>query len=168
LKTRADLNNIKLQLDQTQKDLTHWQQKARVYLAWSENQHTQKMNKLADLLNSPPIIKRLQDLELGSTIHSSASYILERKGTPTSEGRELIGNVYRISQTGETLTIYHKKRPEPIYQATIREKILSINQFDMSQSDKEIIENYAQALQQEQKSQLHQNHQTKRSGLGLG
>ncbi|NJM86145.1 MAG: relaxase/mobilization nuclease domain-containing protein [Hydrococcus sp. RU_2_2] len=42
LKTRANLNNIKLQLDQTQKDLTHWQQKARVYLAWSENPHTKK------------------------------------------------------------------------------------------------------------------------------
>jgi hypothetical protein len=168
LKTRADLNNIKLQLDQTQKDLTLWQQKARVYLAWSENPHTQKMNELADLLNSPPIIKRLQDLELGSTIHSSASYILERKGTPTFEGRELIGNVYRISQTGETLTIYHKKRPSPIYQATIREGILSLDQFDMSETDKQILEGVAQYLQPTQESELHKSHQNKQRGLGLG
>jgi Relaxase/Mobilisation nuclease domain len=153
-KTRANLNNIKLQLDQTQKDLTLWQQKARVYLAWYENPHTQKMNELAELLNSPPMIERLQRLEQGYPIHQAACYILDKKGIPSEEGRYFSGNVYRISQQGETLTIFRSECPEPLYQATSKEGILSINQFNLTSSERQVIQNYAQYLQQTQEPKL--------------
>jgi conjugative relaxase-like TrwC/TraI family protein len=152
--TQMALGNIQVELDRAETDFKYWKRQAKVYLAWHENPHTKKMNELADLLNSPPIKSRLQGLELGSTIHEAASYILERKGTPTSEGCELIGNVYRISQNKETLTIYHKERSEPIYQATMSEGILSLDQFDMSETDKQIIEGVAQYLQPKQEQKL--------------
>jgi conjugative relaxase-like TrwC/TraI family protein len=154
LKTQIALSNIQVELNRAETDFKYWKRQAKVYLAWHENPHTKKMSELADFLNSPPIQKRLQDLELGYAIHEAASYILESKGTPTSEGRELIGNVYRISQSGDTLTIYHKKRPSPIYQATKREGILSLDQFDMSETDKQIIEGVAQYLQPKQEQKL--------------
>jgi conjugative relaxase-like TrwC/TraI family protein len=152
--TQMALGNIQVELNRAETDFKYWKREAKVYLAWLENPHTKKMNELADLLNSPPIIKRLQDLELGYAIHEAASYILESKGTPTSRGRELIGNVYRISQSRDTLTIYHKERPEPIYQATKREGILSLDQFDMSETDKKIIEGVAQYLQPKKEPKL--------------
>jgi hypothetical protein len=154
LKTRAALNNIKIQLDRTQKDLTLWQQKARVYQAWSENPHTKEMNELAELLNSLSIQERLQRLEQGYAIHQAACYILEKKGISSEEGRYFCGNVYRIEEQGETLTIFRSECPEPLYQATDKGGILEISQFNLASSDKKIIQAYAQYLQQTQEPKL--------------
>jgi hypothetical protein len=154
LSTRMALGNVELQLDRAKTDLTLWQRKARTYLTWHENSHTKKMKELADFLNSPPIIERLQRLEQGYSIHQAARYILDSEGIQTGNDRYAIGNNYRISLVGETISIFHTDRSEPLYQATERAGILALSHFNMTPFDKKVIEAYAQYLQQTHEPKL--------------
>jgi 2'-5' RNA ligase len=149
-----DLGDIKLQLSQTEANFKQWHKEARTYLAWLENPQTQKMNELAKLLNSPLIQERLQRIEQGYAIHEAACYILEKKGISSEEGRYFQGNSYRIEQRGEILIIFQLNRTEPLYQATDRGGILEINQFNLTSSDKKVIKDYAQQLQQKKEQKL--------------
>jgi hypothetical protein len=112
------------------------------------------MKELADFLNSPPIIERLQRLEQGYSIHQAARYILDSEGIQTGNDRYAIGNNYRISLVGETISIFHTDRSEPLYQATERAGILALSHFNMTPFDKKVIEAYAQYLQQTHEPKL--------------
>ena len=166
--TKMALSDIKLQLSRVQADFKQWQKEARAYLAWLEDPQTKQMNELADLLNSPPIRERLQRIEQGYAIYALACYILDEQGTKSKEKRYVRGNVYRIEQRGETLTIFHKNRSEPIYEAIDRRSaggIIEISQFNLTEQDRKIIQGYVQDLEEQNRNK---SHQVKRGGFGIG
>jgi hypothetical protein len=168
LETKMALSDIKLQLDRVQADFKQWQKGARAYLAWQEDPQTKQMNELAELLNSPPIQERLQRIEQGYAIYALACYILDEQGTKSKEGRYVRGNVYRIEQRGETLTIFPKERSEPIYEATDRRSaggIIEISQFNLTEQDRKIIQGYVRDLEEQNRKK---SHQVERGGFGIG
>jgi hypothetical protein len=167
--TKMAIGDIERKLSHVWADFTQWQKQARTYLDWRENPQNIEMSQLAEQLKSPAIQERLQRLAEGYAIHTAARYILERQGKQEGNSRYFQGKVYRISERGETLTISHKDRSEPLYVAKDYRKtggILEISQFNLTETDKEIIHGYAKYLEEQQS--LQRRRQVERGGFGLG
>jgi hypothetical protein len=153
--TKMDIGDIEIQLSHVISDLTQWQKQARTYLAWRESPQTQEMKQLAEELESPDLQKRLLRLREGYAIHAAAQYILDSLGEKRDGSRYFQGKAYRIEQRGETLTISHKDRREPLYVATDHRGkggIIEISQFSLTSQDKQAVLGCASQLEQQQKS----------------
>jgi conjugative relaxase-like TrwC/TraI family protein len=151
-------------------NFSQWQQEARAYLAWEKSPETKKMMQLAEEFSSPHIQQRLQFLEEAYAIHAAASFILARAGIESGSERYVRGESYRIEQRGKTLTIYHKDRFSPLYQATDRRKtggIIEISQLNLTQEEREKIHGSARYLEQQER-ELQQSRYCQRGGFEIG
>ena len=163
--TRTALYGIEFQLRSARENFEQWQQKVRNYQAWQEAPPTQQMRQLAEELKSPPIRERLQRLNEGYALHAAAQYILDNLGKQKDNSRYFQGKVYCIEERGEMLTISHQDREQPLYVATDRRGtggIIEISQFNLTPSDSEIIQGYAEYLQQQQVQNLQSSPQLER------
>ena len=165
---RTALYDIEFQLLRSRESFQQWQQEVSTYQAWRENPKTQDMERKAEQLKSPSVQERLQRLNEGYAIHAAAQYILVSLGEPKDNPRYFQGKAYRISKSGETLTISHKERSEPLYVATDHREtggIISISQFNLTAEDKKIIQGHAQYLQEQSRKR---SLQVERGGFELG
>jgi hypothetical protein len=163
------IGDIERKLSHVWADFTQWQKQARTYLDWRESPQTKEMKQLAEELESPDLQKRRERLREGYAIYGAARSILERQGKQEGNSRYFQGKVYRISSRGETLTISHKDRSEPLYVAKDYRKtggIIEISQFNVTPEDKKIIQGYAQYLEEQQ--ELQKSREVERGGFGIG
>ena len=165
-----DMGDVERELSHAISNFKQWQKEARASAAWQENPQTKEMNQLAEKLESPPIQERLQRLEEGYAVHAAARSILDSKGIQEDNYRYFQGKFYRISQRGETLTISHKDREQPLYVATdSRGKggIIEISQFNLTSQDREMVFGYVEYLKQQEQSN-ERRRQVERGGFELG
>ena len=126
------------------------------------------MERKAEQLKSPSVQERRKRLNEGYAIHAAAQYILDSLGEPKDNPRYFQGLAYRISKSGETLTISHKDRSEPLYVATDHRGtggIIEISQFNLTSQDSEIVQGYAQYLEEQN---LQRNRDCEQGGFGIG
>ena len=109
-------------------------------------------------------VERLNDVY---AVYAAASYIVAQLGTESFKGRYYQGKSYRIEQQDQKVTITHRDRDELLMLATdcrSRGGIIQVSQFNLTDSDKNIIRDSARDLKQ-QIDRLQKNRQIERGGL---
>ena len=158
-KTQIQLNQSKLkdiqrELTTANNNLKRWQKKVQVYQDWHTSPLTQEMEKLAQLLLTPDNIDRLNRIEEGSKIYDCASYILKQLGTSSGETRRFQGKFYSFEKRDKTLTISRQDDSSIIFAASDAQErggIIEIEEFNLTQQDKERLDESARYLKQQEK-----------------
>jgi hypothetical protein len=166
-RTRSGIYDLESQLRYVLPDFQQWQKQARAYLAWDESKSTKQMRQLEKDFSAPQIRARVERLNDVYTVYAAASYIVAQLGTESFKGRYYQGKSYRIEQQDKKVTITHRDRDEPLMQATdCRERggIIQVSQFNLTDSDKNIIRDSARDLKQ-QIDRLQKSRQIERGGL---
>ncbi len=164
---QSKLRDIQRELTTANNNLNQWQQKAIAYQEWHSSPLTQKMEKLAQLLLTPDNIARLDRIEEGHKVYDCASYILKQLGTSSGGTRCFQGKFYRLEEREKTLTIFCLHDDSILYAASsCREQggSLEIEKFNLSQQDKERLDESVRYLKQEEKLKR----QVKHKGFSIG
>ena len=112
------------------------------------------MEKLAQLLLTPDNIARLNKIEDRSKIYDCASYILKQLGTSSGETRRFQGKFYSFEKQDKTLTISRQDDSSIIFAAKDnrdRGGIVELEKFDLSQLDKERLDESVRYLKNQEK-----------------
>ena len=162
---QSKLKDIERKLTTANDNLERWQKKVQVYQDWHTSPQTQEMNSLAQLLLTPDNIERLNRIEEGYKIYDSVSYILKQLGTSSGETRCFQGKFYSFEKRDKTLTISRTHDDSIIFVASYnrdRGGIVELEKFDLSQQDKERLDESVRYLR-------HQEKQKERSrGFSIG
>lgn len=164
---QSKLRDIQRELTTANNNLNKWQQKAIAYQEWHSSPLTQEMEKLAQLLLTPDNIARLDRIEEGHKVYNCASYILKQLGTSSGGTRCFQGKFYRLEEREKTLTIFRRDDSSILYAASsCREQggIIEIEKFNLSQQDKERLDESVRYLKQEEKLKR----QVKHKGFSIG
>ena len=151
---QSKLKDIERKLTTANDNLERWQKKVQVYQDWHTSPQTQKMNSLAQLLLTPDIIDRLNKIEEGFKIYDCASYILKQLGTSLGETRRFQGKFYSFEKRDKTLTISRTHDDSIIFIASYnrdRGGIVELEKFDLTQQDKERLDESVRYLKQQEK-----------------
>ena len=135
-------------------NLEQWQRKMQVYQDWCSSPKTQEMEELAQLLSEPEIVHRLNRIKEGRKVYDTASYILEQLGESEGERRYFQSKLYCIEELNQTLTISRRGNSSIIYAAEDNREsggIVDLKKFDLSQQDKERLDESVRYLKQEEK-----------------
>ena len=161
----SKLKDIERELTKAQQNLKQWHSEASAYQDWQSSPLTKEMERLAQLLSTPDNIERLDRIKEGYKVYDSASYILKQLGESSGETRRFQGQIYRIEKQNQTLTISRLHDDSIIYAARDNQEpggIVDLEKFDLSQQDKERLDESVQYLK-------HQSKQKERSkGFSLG
>lgn len=166
-RTRSGIYDLESQLKYVLSDFQQWQKQARAYLAWDESKSTKQMRQLEKDFSAPQIRARVERLNDVYAVYAAASYIVAQLGTESFKGRYYQGKSYRIEQQDQKVTITHRDRDELLMQATdyrSRGGIIQVSQFNLTDSDKNIIRDSARDLKQ-QIDRLQKSRQIERGGL---
>lgn len=128
------------------------------------------MQQLSEALETHLVQERLWQIQQGYSLHNAAQFILKAIGTQENGCRYLQGEFYRIEERDSTLTIWHQRQSQPIYNGIDhrdRGGIIAINQRNFTKQDLETLLGYAHHLKQEQEQQLQHSRQMKR-GFSIG
>ena len=151
---RSKLKDIQHKLATANNNLEKWQKKVQVYQDWHSSPQTQEMEKLAQLLLTPDNIERLNRIEEGYKVYNRASYILKQLGKLSGGTRCFQGKFYRIEKRDKTLTISRTHDDSILFAAkNARERggIIEIEEFNLTQQDKERLDESARYLKQQEK-----------------
>ena len=151
---KSKLKNIERELTTANDNLDKWQQKVQAHQDWCSSPKTQEMQKLAKLLLTPDNIERLDRIEEGSKIYDCASYILKQLGESEGERRYFQGKLYCIEELNQTLTISRRDDSSIIFAAKDNREqgdIIEIEEFNLTQQDKERLDESARYLKQQEK-----------------
>jgi hypothetical protein len=168
--TKQEIERIQKEYKKAKNRLADWQKEVNAYQAWHSDPQTQAIEELSRQLEEPSIKAHIEWLKSGYLIYSSASYILERQGTATNDGSYFQGNFYRFERSGKKITITHKDKEEPLYEAEdLRDEggIIQISHFNLTEPEIEMAKNYAKALYEQHSKQQQEQERHKRSrGFG--
>jgi hypothetical protein len=168
--TKLEIERIKKEYKKASDYLADWQKEVDAYQAWHSDPKTLAINELSRQLEEPSTKAHIEWLKSGYLIYANASYILERQGTATDDGSYFQGNFYRFEREGKKITITHKDREEPLYEAEdLRDEggIIQISHFNLSEQEIEMAKNYAKALYEQHSKQQQEQERHKRSrGFG--
>ena len=151
---QSKLRDIQRKLTTADNNLEKWHSIAQLFQDWCSEPKTQEMEKLAQLLLTPDNIERLNRIEEGCKVYDSASYILKQLGTSSGETRRFQGKLYSLEKRDKTLTISRQDDSSIIFAAKDnRDKggIVDLEKFDLSQQDKERLNESVRYLKQQEK-----------------
>jgi hypothetical protein len=164
--TKLEIERIKKEYKKASDYLADWQKEVDAYQAWHSDPKTLAINELSRQLEEPSTKAHIEWLKSGYLIYANASYILERQGTATDDGSYFQGNFYRFEREGKKITITHKDREEPLYEAEdLRDEggIIQISHFNLSEQEIEMAKNYAKALYEQHSKQQQEQERPSRS-----
>lgn len=164
---QSKLNDIQRELTTANSNLNKWQEKTIAYQNWQSSPKTQEMERLAALLSTPNNIARLDRISKRHKIYDSASYILKQLGESSGEVRRFQDEFYRIDKQNQTLTISRLHDDSIIYAASDNQDkggIVEIEKFDLSQQDKERLDESVRYLKHQKKLSQKNRHK----GFSIG
>jgi hypothetical protein len=164
--TKLEIERIQKEYKKAKNRLADWQKEVNAYQAWHSDPKTLAINELSRQLEEPSIKAHIEWLKSGYLTYANASYILERQGTATEDGSYFQGNFYRFEREGKKITITHKDREEPLYEAEdLRDEggIIQISHFNLSEQEIEMAKNYAKALYEQHSKQQQEQERPSRS-----
>ena len=167
-----DLNRLKQKKDSinwdnrsTTQRLQSCQRIAKIYDAWQNRPE----RELANLIESDAYKSRVETLESGYQLYGAMISILNNRGIRSEESpqmRYFQGRIYRCEQRNQTISIFERDNPEPIYTATDNREaggIIQIEQMKLEQQVREQMMEFARHLEVEQQRQQRK----KQRGRGL-
>jgi conjugative relaxase-like TrwC/TraI family protein len=110
------LNHVANEYRQDQQRLKAWQAQVNDYREWESSDQSQKMQRLASVLEQPEYKNRLQQMQQHRTFYRMAKGILQELGQETERGWIFEGERYRIEGAEGRLRVTRKADGNILYE----------------------------------------------------